>query len=159
VETRDDVLVYTSEPLPEGVEMTGPVTATVYLSTDVPDTDVSVKLLEVEESGRALNVSHGIARVRYRESFDNPRFLEGDEVVAVEVTLFPTSIYLPAGRRIRIEVSSSNFPLFGRNLNIAGSSDTSSEYQVAHTRIFHEGEHGSRIVLPLIRRPAMQDRP
>lgn len=159
VETRDDVLVYTSEPLSEGVEITGPVTATVYLSTDVPDTDVSVKLLEVEESGRALNLSHGIARVRYRDGFENPRFLDGDEVVAVEVTLFPTSIYLPPGRRIRIEVSSSNFPLFGRNLNIAGSSETSTDYRVANTRIHHGPEHASRIVLPLIRRPATEDRP
>ena len=158
VETRSDVLVYTTEPLEEGVEITGRVSMTVYLSTDVADTDVSVKLLEVEPSGRALNLTHGIARARYRNSFETPELLQPGEVYKVDVTLFPTSIYLPAGHRIRIEVSASNFPLFGRNLNTAASPDVTSEYEVAHIQIHHTDEYPSQIVLPIIgRRPASDD--
>lgn len=159
VEIRDDVLVYTSQPLAEGVEITGPVTATVYFSTDVPDTDITVKLLEVDAAGRALNLTHGIARARYRDGFESHRFLEPGEVTSVEVTLFPTSVYLPSGHRIRVEVSSSNFPLFGRNLNIRGNSETSTETRIAHTRIHHDGEYGTRIVLPLITKPATENQP
>jgi len=159
VETREDVLVYTSEPLAAGVEITGPVTATIFFSTDVPDTDITVKLLEVEPDGRALNLSHGIARARYRESFESPRPLRPREVYDVQVTMFPTGIWIPAGHRIRVEVSSSNFPLFGRNLNIDSSSDTSTDHAVATTRIYHSPDHPSRIVLPLIHKPTTDSTP
>jgi len=111
----------------------------------------------VEPSGRALNVTHGIARARYRNSFETPELMQPGEVYEVEVTLFPTSIYLPAGHQIRIEVSASNFPLFSRNLNTAASPDVTSDHQVAHIQIHHTGEHRSRIVLPIIGRRAASD--
>lgn len=152
VELREDVLVYTSEPLESGLEVVGPVSATIFFSTDVPDTDITVKLLEIDSGGRALNLSHGIARARYRNSFREPELLEQGEVYGIQVTLFPTGHWFAPGHRIRVEVSSSNFPVFGRNLNVAGSSETSSEHQVAHTRIHHSSEHPSRIVLPVVGR-------
>ena len=150
VETRPDVLVYTSEPLREGLEVSGPVTATIHFSTDVPDTDMSLKLLDVYPDGRALNLSEGIGRARYRTSYTKPELLEPGKVYAIEVELFPTANYFEPGHRIRIEVSSSDFPNFGRNLNTGKSSETTTEMRVAHTRILHSRDYPSQIVLPLV---------
>ena len=150
VETREDVLVYTTEPLPAGMEITGPVRARIHFSTDVPDTDITVKLLDVQADGRALNISHGIARARFRNSYSEPELLEAGEVYMVEVELFPTSNYFEAGNRIRIEVSSSDFPNFARNLNTAESSDTGRQIQLARTRIHHSTRYPSHIELPVV---------
>lgn len=150
VETREDVLVYTTEPLSEGMTVAGPITATIYVSTDVPDTDVTVKLLDVYPDGRALNISHGIARARYRESYRDPQLLEEGEVYPIEVELYPGANHFAEGHRIRVEVSSSNFPNFGRNLNIAGNPNTSTSMQVANTVVHHSSEHPSHIRLPVI---------
>jgi putative CocE/NonD family hydrolase len=156
VETRNDVLVYTSEPLSQGMEITGPVTATIYFSTDVPDTDITVKVLDVYPNGRALDLTHGIARAKYRKSFRTPELLEPGKVTSVDVRLFPASNYFEPGHRIRIEVSSSNFPQFGRNLNTGRSSETTTEMRKAHTKILHSREYPSHIVLPVIpARPAL----
>ena len=149
LEERADVLVYTSQPLREGLEITGPVTATVYLSTDVVDTDVSVKLLDVYPDGRAHNITEGIARAKYRNSYSNPELMKPGQVYKIAVELFPTSNYFESGHRIRIEVSSSDFPNFARNLNMANS-DTASAMRVAHTTIHHSGQYQSSITLPVI---------
>lgn len=157
VETRDDVLVYTGPVLDEPVEITGPIRATIHISTDVRDTDITVKLLDVYPDGRALNLSHGIARASFRTGYDRMEPIEPGEVYAIEVEMFPGSNVFEAGHRMRIEVSSSNFPNFARNLNTGKSSDTTSEMRVAHTRVHHSAEHPSHIVLPLI--PAGTTRP
>jgi putative CocE/NonD family hydrolase len=149
LEERADVLVYTSKPLGEGVEITGPVTATVYLSTDVVDTDVSVKLLDVYPDGRAHNITEGIARAKYRNSYSNPELMKPGQVYKIAVELFPTSNYFESGHRIRIEVSSSDFPNFARNLNLANS-DTASAMRVARTTIHHSAQYQSSITLPVI---------
>ncbi len=153
VETREDVLVYTSEPLAEGMEVTGPVKAKIYFSTDVPDTDITVKLLDVEPDGRALELSDGIMRARYRNSYSEPELLEPGRVYSIEVPMYPVSNYFKAGNRIRIEVSSSNMPLYGRNLNTGKSSETTTEYRVAHTKIHHTPQYASHIHLPVIPDP------
>ena len=150
VETRDDVLVYTGPVLDEPVEITGPIRATVYISTDVRDTDITVKLLDVYPDGRALNLSHGIARASFRTGYDRMEPIEPGEVYAIEVEMFPGSNVFEAGHRMRIEVSSSNFPNFARNLNTGKSSDTTSEMQLAHTRVHHSAEHPSHILLPVV---------
>lgn len=150
VETRDDVLVYTTEPLSEGMTVAGPITATIYVSTDVPDTDVTVKLLDVYPDGRALNISHGIARARYRDSYGSTQLLEEGEVYPIEVELYPGANHFAEGHRIRVEVSSSNFPNFGRNLNVAGSPNTSTRMQAASTEVHHSSEHPSHVRLPVI---------
>jgi uncharacterized protein len=150
VQTRDDVLVYTTPPLEAGLEVTGPVRAVIYFSTDVPDTDITVKLLDVYPDGRAHNLSHGIARARYRNSYERPDFLEPGQVYELEVEMFPASNYFEAGHRIRIEVSSSNFPNLARNLNTRESSDHGTRMQVANTQIHHSARYPSRIILPVV---------
>ncbi len=157
VETRDDVLVYTGPVLGEPVQITGPIRATIYMSTDVLDTDITVKLLDVYPDGRALNLSHGIARASFRTGYHRMEPIEPGEVYAIEVEMFPGSNVFESGHRIRIEVSSSNFPNFARNLNTGKSSDTTSEMRVAHTRVHHSTEHPSHIVLPVV--PAGTTRP
>lgn len=149
IETRQDVLVYTSEPLDEGVEVTGPVRATIYFSTDVQDTDITVKLLDVYPDGRAHNLTEGIARAKYRISYESPEPLEPGRVYPLAVELFPTSNHFAAGHRVRIEVSSSDFPNFARNLNTMNS-DTGTETRIAHTKIHHSREYPSHILLPII---------
>lgn len=156
VETRDDVLVYTGPALNGPLEITGPIRATIYVSTDVRDTDITVKLLDVYPDGRALNLSHGIARASFREGYDHRAPLEPDEVYAIDVEMFPGSNLFEAGHRIRIEVSSSNFPNFARNLNTGKSSDTTAEMRVANTRVYHSAEYPSHIVLPVIPAGATQ---
>jgi hypothetical protein len=149
VEERQDVLVYTSEPLTTGVEVTGPVTATIYLSTDVVDTDVSVKLVDVYPDGKAHNLTEGIARAKYRNSYAKPELMKAGQVYKVPVELFPTSNYFEPGHRLRIEVSSGDFPNFARNLNTANS-DSDARMVVAHTRIHHSAEYPSAISLPIV---------
>ena len=150
VETREDVLVYTGPVLDDAVEITGPIRATIYMSTDVRDTDITAKLLDVYPDGRALNLSHGIARASFREGYDRLEPVEPGAVYAIEVEMFPGSNVFEAGHRIRVEVSSSNFPNLARNLNTGKSSDTTSEMRVAHTQVHHSAQYPSRIVLPVI---------
>ncbi|MSR03955.1 MAG: CocE/NonD family hydrolase [Gemmatimonadetes bacterium] len=149
VETRSDVLVYTSEPLAAGVEVTGPVSAVIYLATDVEDTDVAVKLLDVAPDGRSLNIAEGIARAKYRNSYSAPEPVVPGKVFPLAIELFPTSTYFEAGHRIRIEVAGSDFPNFGRNLNTMNS-ETGTEIRVAHDRIEHTAVFPSHIVVPIV---------
>jgi len=149
VETRQDVLVFTTAELDEGIEVTGRISAMIYFATDVEDTDISVKLLDVFPDGRAQNLTEGIARAKYRHSYTAPEPLEAGEVYGLEVELFPTSNYFAAGHRIRIEVSSSDFPNFARNLNHMDS-DTGSTIRVAHTTVHHSSEYASYVLLPVV---------
>jgi uncharacterized protein len=150
VEKRSDVLVYTTEPLREPMEVTGPVTATIYFATDVPDTDITVKLLDVDPQGVAYDLTYGIARARYRDSYKNPTLLKAGQVYGLAVELQPTSNYFEAGHRVRIEVSSSNFPFFSRNLNTGTNSYTTTDMRVAHTRIEHSTAYPSHVVIPIV---------
>lgn len=151
IETRPDVLVYTGDALTEGLELTGPIRAVLYLSSDAKDTDVTVKLLDVFPDGRAMNMQEGITRVRYREGFDRPRFMEKGKVVEVPVDLHATSWFLPAGHRLRVEVSSSDFPRFDRNLNTGGNNYDEVTWKVAKNAIHHAAPHLSRLILPVVR--------
>jgi putative CocE/NonD family hydrolase len=148
-EERQDVLVYTSDPLKEGMEITGPVRGTVYISTDVVDTDITMKLLDVYPDGRALNLAEGIARAKYRNSYSKPELMTPGQVYKIDVELFPTSNYFEAGHSIRIEIASSDFPNFARNLNTENS-DTGTAMKVAHTKIHHSQQRPSEIVLPVV---------
>lgn len=150
VQSRPDVLVYTSSPLNEGIEITGPIRAIIHFSTDVPDTDITVKLLEVEPDGRPLFLTEGIARARYRDSYTTPTMLEAGRVYQLEIQLVPTANYFRPGHRIQIEVSSSDFPNYARNLNTGRHNEMTSETRVARTRIFHDAQRPSHIVLPVV---------
>lgn len=151
IETRPDVLVYTGDVLSDGLELTGPMRAIISLSSDARDTDVTVKLLDVFPDGRAMNIQEGIKRVRYRDGYAKPVFMEKGKVYDVPVDLHAMSWYLPAGHRLRVEVSSSNFPRFDRNLNTGGKNYDETKFVVAHNAVHHSAVHASRLILPVVR--------
>ncbi|MGH7504161.1 MAG: CocE/NonD family hydrolase [Longimicrobiales bacterium] len=150
MESREDILVYSSEPLAEGVEVSGPVEVTLFVSSDVRDTDFTVKLIDVDAEGRAFNLDETIQRVRYRDGYDREVFMQPGEVYEVVLGPLNTSNYFAAGHRIRIEVSSSNFPRFSRNLNTGGNNYDEAEGIVAHNVVHHSREHPSRVKLTIV---------
>jgi len=152
VEERDDVLVYTSDPLTESTEVTGPVEAIIYAATDGRDTDWTVKLVAGAPDGRALNLCDGIVRARYRNSLAQPDLLEPGRVYEYRIQLGSTSYMFAPGFRIRLEVSSSNFPRFDRNLNTGGDFASESVGRPAVQRVFHGGPRASSVVLPVVPR-------
>ncbi len=153
---RPDVLVFQTEPLKEDVEVTGPIVARLHVTTDGPDTDFTVKLIDVYPpnadypEGFAMNLTDGILRLRYRDSFEHPKLLTPGEVGEIEVSCFPTSNLFKAGHRIRLDVSSSNFPHFDVNPNTGGPEGPDGERRVARNTLFVDASRPSRVVLPII---------
>jgi len=159
VELRQDVLVYTTEPLREGMEVSGPIEATIYLSSDRKDTDVTVKVLDVYPDGRAYNLDETIQRVRWREGYDKPPvWMEGGKVYKVALQPMTTSNWFAPGHRIRIEISSSNFPRFDRNMNTGGNNYDETSGLVARNVIHHSRQYPSQLKLTVVRRPPSADR-
>lgn len=150
VEERGDVLVYTSEPLSEPLEVTGPVEAIIYAATDGQDTDFTAKLVAVAPDGQALNVCDGILRARYRASIAHAELLEPGRVYDYRIQLGSTSYAFAPGFRVRVEVSSSNFPRFNRNLNTGGDFANESTGRLAVQQVFHGGVRASHVLLPII---------
>jgi putative CocE/NonD family hydrolase len=148
METRPDILVYTSEPLKQGIEASGPIDVTLYFSSDVKDTDVTVKLIDVLPDGTAYNLDETIQRLRYREGYSKPPvWMEKGKVYKVALQPMTTSNYFDTGHRIRVEVSSSNFPRFDRNLNTGGNNYDESKGIVAHNSIHHSKLYASQVTL------------
>jgi len=152
MELRDDILVYTSDELEEGIEVSGFIDAYLYLSSDAKDTDVTIKLIDVYPDGKAYNLDETIQRVRYREGYDKEAWMEEGKVYEVKMTPMSTSNYFAKGHKIRIEVSSSNFPRFDRNMNTGGNTYDETEGVVATNSIHHGGKSLSRIVLPIVKK-------
>ena len=152
MEARNDILVYTTEPLEEGVEVSGFIETTLYVSSDAKDTDFTVKLLDVYPDGRAYNLDETIQRIRYREGYDKEVFMEEGKVYKVELTPMATSNYFKKGHRIRIEVSSSNFPRFTRNLNTGGNNYDETEGVKARNSVHHSDTHPSQIRVPIVKK-------
>ena len=152
VESRQDVLVYTGEPLSEPLEVTGPITVTLFAATSAPDTDFTAKLVDVQPDGYARNLADGIIRGRYRASRTRPTLLQPDTVTEFPIDLWATSHVFLAGHRIRVDISSSNFPRFDRNLNTGDDQATSIRFQSANQTVFHDSRYPSHIVLPVIPR-------
>jgi uncharacterized protein len=150
VERRPDVLVYTSPPLAEDIEVTGPVRAILYISTSANDTDFTAKLVDVQPSGRPLLVTDGIQRLRYRLSLDKPVFVKRNAAYQIALDAGVTSYVFSAGHRIRLEVSSSNFPRFDRNLNSAGPNADQTKLAKARQTVYHEKGYPSALILPII---------
>ena len=150
LEMRGDVLCYTSAPLEQDLEVTGPIKIILYAATDCPDTDWTGKLVDVRPSGYAMNLCDGILRARYRESFVTPTLLKPGTVYRYEIDLMVTGNVFLRGHRIRVEISSSNFPRYDRNLNTGQTIATSREMQIAHQTVLHTKDHPSHIVLPVI---------
>jgi putative CocE/NonD family hydrolase len=155
MEARPDVLVYSTEPLKQGIEVSGPIEVTLYVSSDVKDTDFSVKLIDVYPDGRAYNLDETIQRMRYRNGYDKPLvWMETGKVHKVTLQPMTTSNYFEAGHRIRIEVSSSNFPRFDRNLNTGGKNYDEVTGVVAHNVVHHSKQYPSEVKLTVVRKPA-----
>ena len=149
MEERQDILVYTTDVLTDGVEVTGFIESTLYVSSDAKDTDFTIKLIDVYPDGTAYNLDETIQRVRYREGYDKEVFMEEGKVYKVDLTPMSTSNYFKKGHRIRIEVSSSNFPRFARNLNTGGNNYDETEGVVAENMVHHSKQYPSQIRLPI----------
>lgn len=150
VEARTDVLVYSSEVLEQAVDVTGDVRVVLHVSSDVVDTDFTAKLVDVHPDGRAFNILEGILRARYREGMQRQVWMEAGKVYELTIGLGPTSnVFLP-GHRIRLEVSSSNFPRFDRNLNVGGNNAEQVGWTVANNKVHHGAASRSRLVLPVV---------
>jgi putative CocE/NonD family hydrolase len=152
IEARQDVLVYTSEPLEEAVEITGTIGVTLYVGSDAKDTDFTVKLVDVYPDGTAYNIDESIQRARFREGYDRQVFMQPGEVYELEISPMSTSAQIDTGHRIRIEISSSNFPRFARNLNTGGNNAEETEPVSAHNIVYHSAEYPSQIRLPIVGR-------
>ncbi|OIQ40546.1 MAG: acylase [Bacteroidetes bacterium MedPE-SWsnd-G1] len=151
MEMRNDILVYTTDTLEEGVEVSGFINTTLYVSSDAKDTDFTVKLIDVYPDGTAYNLDETIQRVRYREGYDKEVFMENGEVYEVKLTPMSTSNYFKKGHKIRIEVSSSNFPRFARNLNTGGNNYDEKDAVTAHNKVHHSSKYPSKIEIPMIK--------
>jgi putative CocE/NonD family hydrolase len=152
MEARADILVYTTEPFKEGTELSGPIDATLYVSSDAKDTDFTVKVIDVGPDGTAYNLDETIQRVRYRDGYDKPPvFMEPSKVYKVNLSPMTTSNYFPAGHRLRIEVSSSNFPRFDRNLNTGGNNYDETQGVVAHNSVHHSTQYPSQLTITVVK--------
>lgn len=150
VEMRSDVLCFTSEPLEADLEVTGPIGVVLYASTDRPDTDWTAKLVDVAPSGYAKNLCDGILRARFRESLWKPSLLEANQIYCYEINVGVTGNVFRRGHRIRVEISSSNFPHFDRNPNTGNDFGIDAEMQPARQTIYHDRDHASHVLLPVI---------
>lgn len=155
VETRQDVLVYTTSPLADDTEVTGPISLILYVSTTAPNTDFTAKLLDVHQDGSAFNISEGILRQAYSQQHGPSAAGTAQEI---QVALWPTSMAFFKGHRIRLEVSSSNFPRFDINPNTGNSIDSQTNAVTTTQTVWHGINHPSRLILPIIPHPGGLDR-
>jgi putative CocE/NonD family hydrolase len=150
LERRDDVLVYTGPILDRDLELTGPVTMVLYASSSARDTDFTAKLVDVYPDGRAIHISEGILRARHRKSLRTVEFLQPGEPDEFRIQMAPTSNVFLKGHRLRLEISSSNFPRFDRNLNTGEDIATGTRWEVARQTVLHNSRYPSHVVLPVI---------
>lgn len=152
VEPRSDVLTFQTGPLNADVEVTGPITVTLFAATSVRDTDFTAKLMDVHADGKVYNLVDGIIRARYRNSFTDPELAEPGAVYEYTIDLWATSNLFKKGHRIRLDISSSNFPRFNRNPNTGNQFGMSAEVRTADQTIYHDRERPSHVLLPVIPR-------
>ena len=152
VESRPDVLVYSTPPLEADQEVTGPVTLNLFASSSAVDTDFTAKLVDVWPNGFAQDLTEGILRARYRESTGAAKPIVPGKVYEYKIDLWSTSNVFLKGHRIRLEVSSSNFPRFDRNLNTGKPASTNATFVKATNTIYHDAAHSSVLLLPVVPR-------
>jgi len=152
VEERADVLVYSTPPLDRDTEVTGPVTLDLYASSSAVDTDFTAKLVDVWPNGFAQNLTEGILRARYRDSTDAAKPIVPGKIYEYKIDMWATSNVFQKGHVIRLEVSSSNFPRFDRNLNTGKPASTDAAFVKATNIVYHDAAHPSALVLPLVPR-------
>jgi len=149
-EGRKDVLIYSTPAFTQDTEITGPITLDLYASTSAVDTDFTGKLVDVWPNGFAQNLTEGILRLRYRNSQESPELAKPGDIYHVTVNLWATSNVFLAGHRLRLEISSSNFPRFDRNLNTGETQASSTRMVPATNAIYHDRQHPSALVLPVV---------
>ena len=155
MEERSDILVYTSEPFKEPAEVSGPVDVTLYVSSDAKDTDFTVKLIDVLPDGTAYNLDETIQRARYRNGYDKPvSWMEPGKVYKLSFQPMVTSNYFETGHKLRIEISSSNFPRFDRNLNTGGNNYDETKGVIAHNVVHHSSAYPSQVTISVVKHPA-----
>jgi hypothetical protein len=150
VEDRKDVLVYTAPAFSVDFEVTGPIAIELYASSSAVDTDFTAKLVDVWPNGFAQNLTEGILRARYRNSHARPEPMKSGEVYKMRIDMWNTSNVFLAGHKLRVEVSSSNFPRFDRNLNTGENAGASSNMVKADNAIYHDAQHPSALILPVV---------
>ena len=150
VENRDDVLVYSTGPLPRDLEVTGPVTADLFVKSSAADTDFTAKLVDVGPDGFAQNLTEGILRMRYRASPEHATLINPGQVYEISLDLWATSNVFRHGHLLRLEISSSNFPRFDRNLNTGEDIKFARTFVAASNTILHDAQHPSSLVLPIM---------
>ena len=150
VEARNDILIYSTPPLKEELEVTGPIRAEIYASSSAVDTDFTVRLVDVWENGFAQNLTDGILRARYSKSPENAEFLNPGEIYKFTIDLGATSNVFLAGHKLRIEITSSNFPRFERNTNTGEDPSRSTRMVKATNTVYHDREHPSALILPVV---------
>jgi len=152
IEARADVLVYTSEPFKGGTELSGPIVPMLYVSSDAKDTDITVKVLDVYPDGRAYNLDESVQRLRYRDGYDKPlAWMQPGKVYKVTLQPLNTSNHFDAGHQLRIEVSSSYFPRFDRNLNTGGNNYDEAKGVIAHNMIHHSRQYPSQVTVTVVK--------
>jgi putative CocE/NonD family hydrolase len=147
---RRDVMVYATPPLASALEVTGPIVVKLWASSSAKDTDFVAKLIDVWPDGFAQELCHGIVRARYRDSFESPTLIEPGEIYEFTIQVNPTSNLFKAGHSIRLDITSSDFPNFNRNHNTGGDDYREAELQTAKQTVFHDTQHPSRVILPII---------
>jgi len=153
MEERNDILVYSSDVLKEGIELSGPIDLTMYVSSDAKDTDFTVKLIDVDENGKAWNLDETIQRMRYRDGYDKPLvWMEPNKVYKVTFQPMTTSNYFAPGHRIRVEISSSNFPRFDRNMNTGGKNYDEVKGIIANNAVHHSKQYPSEITISVVKK-------
>jgi uncharacterized protein len=152
VQRRDDVLVYQTEPLEKDTEVTGPVRVDLYASSSALDTDFMAMLIDVWPNGYRQRLCDGMVRARFREGMDQPSLIEPGQIYHYSIDCWNTAQVFQAGHRICLQISSSAFPKFDRNLNTGAALGLTSEFVTADQRIYHDAEHPSAIVLPIVPR-------
>ncbi|MHC4399586.1 MAG: CocE/NonD family hydrolase [Planctomycetota bacterium] len=150
VQRREDVLVYTTDRLAEDVEVTGPVELVLYAASSAVDTDFTATLTDVHPDGRAIHICEGIRGATFRESLEHPTPIEPGKIYPFSISLWETSMVFRAGHRIRLEVSSSNFPRYARNQNTGLPLGTSAKVELAHQTVYHNARYPSHLILPII---------
>lgn len=153
MEERNNILVYSTDVLKEGFELSGPIDITLYVSSDAKDTDFTVKLIDVDETGKAWNLDETIQRMRYRNGYDKPLvWMEKDKVYKVKFQPMTTSNYFAPGHRLRIEISSSNFPRFDRNMNTGGNNWDETKGVIAKNSVHHSKQYPAEITISVVPR-------
>jgi putative CocE/NonD family hydrolase len=152
VELRGDVLCYTTEPFEDDTEVTGPITAVLFASSSAVDTDFTAKLVDVHPTGFCQRLTDSMVRARYRDGHHDAKLMEPGTIYEFTIDLWNTSQIFRRGHRVRLEVSSSAFPKYDRNLNTGEPIDTGTRMEQAHNQLWHDATHPSRLTLPIILR-------